>query len=475
MTAKPPIILWFRRDLRLADNPALIAALQSGQPVIPVFIRDSLVDAMGACPRWRLGLSLEALMRDLERLGAQLVLRSGPAESVLRDLIRETGANGIVYCRDYTPDAIARDTAIKAGLRAEGVSVESYNSLLLFEPWTVQTLSGGPYRVYSPFWRSVRDRPVPEPLPAPSNLLSPESYIESETLANWQFGKDMQRGAEIVGAYVRVGEAAALDQVSAFLAESVDSYKTDRDRMDLDATSGLSENLAYGEISPRTIWHAGQGALQQGAPGAEHFLKELVWREFAYHLVYHTPEILTRNWRPTWDAFPWRGDCEDAERWRRGMTGEPIIDAAMRELYVTGRMHNRARMIVASYLTKHLMIDWRIGLEWFADCLTDWDPASNALGWQWVAGCGPDAAPYFRVFNPATQAEKFDPEARYRNRFLPEPGGAVSAEAASYFDAVPRAWRLSPNQFMPEPIISLPDGRARALAAYSAFKTTAAA
>ena len=474
MTSTPPVILWFRRDLRLGDNPALQAALATKRAIIPVFIRDPIVDAMGACPRWRLGLSVEALARDIEALGSKLILRSGKAEDVLRDLIKETGATDLFYCRDYTPETIARDTAVKAGLKAENVTVESYNGLLLFEPWTVETLAGGPYRVYSPFWRAVRDRPVPELIAAPSQLSAVDPDISSDGLADWKLGADMQRGASVVGRFVSVGEASANLRLSTFVAEKAGPYKADRDRMDLDATSGLSENLAYGEISPRTIWHAGQQALQTGAPGAEHFLKELVWREFAYHLLFHTPEILERNWRPAWDAFPWRGESEDAERWRRGLTGEPIVDAAMRELYVTGRMHNRARMIVASYLTKHLMTDWRIGRDWFADCLTDWDPASNALGWQWVAGCGPDAAPYFRIFNPATQAEKFDALGAYRERFLPS-SGSLSDGAAAFYDAVPQSWRMSPSDPAPSPLISLPDGRARALAAYSAFNADPAA
>ena len=209
------------------------------------------------------------------------------------------------------------------------------------------------------------------------------------------------------------------------------------------------------------VWHAGWRALQEGAAGAEAFLKELAWREFAHHLVFHSPRIVERNWREEWDGFAWRGDNDDAERWRRGMTGEPVVDAAMRQLYVTGVMHNRARMIVASYLTKHLLTDWRVGQAWFAECLTDWDAASNAMGWQWVAGSGPDAAPYFRIFNPATQASKFDAEGVYRRRWL----GDASPEARRYFDAVPLAWRLDPDAPAPAPIISLEAGRARALAA----------
>jgi deoxyribodipyrimidine photo-lyase len=251
------------------------------------------------------------------------------------------------------------------------------------------------------------------------------------------------------------------------------NYRTARDFPGRAATSRLSENLTLGEIGPRRVWWRVQRLLEQerGHRGAEHFLKELAWRDFAHHLIFHTPEIATGNWRAEWDAFPWRDDNEDAERWRRGLTGEPLVDAGMREMYVTGTMHNRARMIVASYLTKHLMTHWRVGLAWFEACLIDWDPASNALGWQWVAGSGPDAAPYFRVFNPATQAEKFDPDESYRRRFVAELTDAPGEDARAWFDAVPRSWKLDPEAAYPEPMIDLKAGRQRALDAYERHRS----
>jgi len=236
-------------------------------------------------------------------------------------------------------------------------------------------------------------------------------------------------------------------------------------------TSGLSPHLALGEIGPRRLWHGAVRAEGEGRKGAFTFRKELVWRDFAHHLLYHTPQLGTANWKPEWDAFPWQGDNDHAEAWRRGMTGQPFVDAAMREMYVTGTMHNRSRMVVASYLTKHLMTDWRVGAAWFDDCLTDWDPASNAMGWQWVAGSGPDAAPYFRVFNPATQAETYDPAATYRKRWIAEMSGNPGTDALSYFDAVPRSWRLEAGQPYPRPIVDLAAGRSRALAAYAARNT----
>ncbi|MFN5828415.1 MAG: cryptochrome/photolyase family protein, partial [Rhodobacterales bacterium] len=309
------------------------------------------------------------------------------------------------------------------------------------------------------------------PAEAPPHLAAPAAWPGSDRLEDWRLDAAMNRGAAVVAPHQAVGEAAARARLDRFLAGPIDLYRTARDFPGGENTSRLSENLTCGEIGPRRIWHAGWHAIEQGRAGAEHFLKELVWREFAWHLIHHTPHITHANWRDDWDSFPWRGDNPDAERWRRGMTGEPFVDAAMREMYVTGTMHNRARMITASYLTKHLMTHWKVGLDWFAECLTDWDPASNAMGWQWVAGSGPDAAPYFRIFNPATQAEKFDPEQVYIHRFVAELCRQPGPEALAYFDAVPRSWGLKASGQYLEPVVALAAGRDRALAAYSARKT----
>ncbi|MBY8977549.1 deoxyribodipyrimidine photo-lyase [Rhodobacteraceae bacterium NNCM2] len=465
-----PTLLWLRRDLRLADHPGWHEALAHGGPVIPVFIRDPLFDEMtGAAASWRMGRALDALGQALEKRGSRLILRHGEALEVLEDLARQTGAQRIVWSRAYDGRQIDRDTKIKAALAEAGLDPVSVNASLLFEPWTVETKSGGPYRVYSPFWRAVRDRDVGACLAEPGDLSPPAEWPRSDSLDDWSLGADMRRGAAVVADFAVVGEGAARDRLDDFVDNAIGRYKRDRDVPALPATSGLSENLAYGEISPRQIWHAGQDALAEAGQGdgAEHFLKELVWREFAYHLLYHYPEIETRNWRPEWENFPWRGDNDDAERWRRGMTGVEMVDAAMREMYVTGTMHNRARMLTASFLTKHLMTDWRVGEAWFRDCLIDWDVASNAMGWQWVAGSGPDAAPYFRVFNPDTQAEKFDKDGRYRDRWLAEGRSEPHPDALRYFDAVPRSWDLSPDADYPAPVISLAAGRERALDAYS--------
>jgi deoxyribodipyrimidine photo-lyase len=463
-----PLILWFRRDLRLGDHPMLSAASASGRPLVPVFILDPETEALGAAARWRLGLSIASFAGQLAACGSRLILRRGPALSVLRALIAETGAAGVHWSRLYDAAAKARDSDVKSALKADGIAAVSHPGHLLHEPWDVQTGQGGFYRVYTPFWRAVQGRCVPGPFAAPKQMRAVPAWPASDQLADWRLGAAMRRGADVVAPYQRVGEDAATARLRAFLDDAIDGYAAARNMVDVAGTSGLSQNLSLGEIGPRTVWHGAMRAYHEGRAGAETFLKELVWREFSYHLLHHTPHITTSNWRTEWDGFPWRGDNPDAERWRRGMTGEPFVDAAMREMYVTGTMHNRARMIAASYLTKHLMTHWRVGLDWFAECLTDWDPAANAMGWQWAAGSGPDAAPYFRVFNPETQAEKFDPDERYRRRFVAELSSDPCPEAMAYFSAVPKAWALDPRAPYPTRIIGLAEGRTRALEAYGA-------
>lgn len=471
MKMNSPAILWFRRDLRLTDHPMLTAALRSGRQVVPVFILDPETEAIGAAAKWRLGLSIAAFARSLEALGARLILRRGPALPVLQDLIAQTGAQAVHWTRAYDPAPKARDTEIKAALRAQGLAVTSHPGFLLHEPWEFQTGTGGFYRVYTPFWKAVAQREVAPGLPAPRSLPGPLTWPASDSLDDWHLGAAMRRGAAVALPHQGVGEVAALARLDRFLDGPVHGYRVERDFPDRPATSGLSENLTYGEIGPRQIWHAGHRAMLEGAAGAEHFLKELVWREFAWALMHHTPHIATQSWRPEWGTFAWGGDSAQVDRWRQGMTGEPFVDAAMREMYVTGKMHNRARMIVASYLTKHLLTHWKLGADWFADCLTDWDPAANAMGWQWVAGSGPDAAPYFRVFNPSGQAEKFDGAGAYRKRWIAEMSRHPGPEALSYFDAVPRAWALDPTRPYPLPMIDLAAGRDRALAAYQQRNT----
>lgn len=463
-----PIIWWVRRDFRLSDNPGLFEAAVSGRPVIPVFILDEVVETHGACPRWRLGLGAEAFGAALESIGSRLVFRRGAALAVLRALVAETGAKSVWWARLYDPDSVVRDTGVKSGLKADGIDAQSFSGHVMHEPWSVETKTGDFYKVYTPFWKQVKDRDVPAPSAAVSALKAPEVWPASDDPKDWQLDRAMRRGADIVARYLNVGEGAALDRLGSFIADRVAYYAEARDLPSVHGTSRLSENLTYGEISPRTCWHAGMRALQEGKAGAEVFLKELVWREFAYHLVYHTPRLTSGNWRQEWDAFPWNTDATTPEvtAWLQGRTGIRFVDAAMRELYVTGHMHNRARMIVASYLTKHLMTDWKIGMDWFGECLADWDPASNAMGWQWSAGSGPDATPYFRVFNPVTQLDKFDKTRAYVDTWIAEGKSNPAPQALSYFDAVPASWGLSAKAPYPQPVVTAEDGRKRALEAY---------
>ena len=463
-----PTILWFRRDLRLQDHTALTAAIARGGPVIAVFICDAQVESLGAAPKWRLGLGIEALQSALEAKGNRLILRRGSAFEELKALVAETGAQTVYWQRAYDPTSQERDAAVKAALLELGVEAQSFKGHLLFEPWTVQTKVGGFFKVYTPMWNSVRGRDVPAPLPEPAIVTAPEAFPASDNLADWRLGRQMQRGGAIVAGYARVGAAKAMARLEEFTNGGLRDYRANRDIPGEDGTSKLAENLALGEITPAQCWHVGQAELERGNPGAETFLKELVWREFAYHLLHHTPQILNQNWKPAWDAFPWSEDSNTRNftAWKMGQTGLEFIDAAMRELYVTGTMHNRGRMIVASYLTKHLMTHWRLGQAWFEDCLIDWDPASNAMGWQWAAGSGPDAAPYFRVFNPESQIEKFDADCRYRHRWIAEGQQAPPDTALQFYAASPVSWNLSPKTPYPQPIVTAKEGREIALSYY---------
>ena len=466
-----PILLWFRRDLRLRDNQMLNEAASSGRPVVPVFVRDGVVEAAPIAPRWRWGLGVDMFMEALDGIGSRLVLRSGAAGDALLALARDVGAKDVWWARHYDPAFVSRDEAAEDTLKAAGFGTRTFGGWVLREPWEVRTGAGGHYKVFTPYWRAVAGIEVGAALDAPRSLRPPEVWPDSEDLASWRMGAAMDRGAEVVSRHVHVGEVAARDRLDRFVDERLTSYDTTRDRPGTLGTSGLSENLTYGEISPRTVWHAAlEGRSLTGLDaGRATFLKELVWRDYSHHLLYHTPHLAQRNWKAEWDAFPWRDDNADAEAWRRGRTGIPFVDAAMREMWVTGTMHNRGRLIAASYLTKHLLTHWRVGCDFFADHLIDWDVANNAVNWQWVAGSGPDASPFFRVFNPESQEGRFDPKGAYARRWIAE-RGKTDERAASFFDAVPRSWGLSPAQPYPDPIVPPSAGRERALDALRVFK-----
>ncbi|EYD75832.1 Deoxyribodipyrimidine photolyase [Rubellimicrobium mesophilum DSM 19309] len=465
---RSPILLWFRRDLRLSDHPALHAAAASGRPVIPVFLCDEGVEALGAAPRMRIGLGVEQLARDLKDKGSRLILRRGATHGVLRAMLAETGAGAVWWTRLHDPLSRRQDECL--GPQLESVETRAFPGHLLHEPETLRTGAGGSFRSYAAFFRALRTRDMGEPLPPPSRLTAPASWPATERLEDWRLDAAMNRGGSIVASWQQPGETQARARLDRFVAERIGAYAGARDYPGRDGSSRLSENLAYGEISARTCWLAALAALHRGEAGAEQFLKELAWRDFSHHLLFHSPELATDAWRPEWRSFPWTRDTESplVSAWRRGRTGIRLVDAAMREMYVTGRMHNRSRMIVASLLTKHMLTDWRIGLKWFEDCLTDWDPASNAVNWQWVAGSGPDASPFFRIFSPKAQAKAYDPDGDYARAWIAEWQAAPPSTALSYFEAIPRSWHMSQKDTYPAPVLDLAVARRAALAAFRA-------
>ncbi|UYV35800.1 DNA photolyase family protein [Rhodobacteraceae bacterium D3-12] len=472
MTDQTPQIWWVRRDLRLSDNRALVAAAEAG-PVLPLVIWDEAVEALGAAAQWRFVEGVAALARDLEARGSRLILRKGGALEVLQAVIAEAGAGAVHWQRLYDPQSIARDKKIKSTLKDAEIIAESHAGHLLNEPWHVSTGTGGYYKVYTPFWKSIRGNDPGAALGVPKGLKAPEAWPEGERVEAWQARASFPRGPEILARHTAPGEAAAQERLAAFIGEGLADYGEGRNDLEGDGTSRLSDYLSLGEISPRQVWQAVARHREEGVAGAEAFLRQIAWRDFAQHLMYHTPGLLSENWRDGWGRFAWITDADHPHllAWQQGRTGIALVDAAMREMYVTGRMHNRARMVAASYLTKHLMIHWKLGMKWFDDCLCDWDPACNAMGWQWVAGTGPDASPFFRVFNPDGQAEKFDSKGRYRARWLAEGQQNPDARAMAFYDAIPRRWGLSPKDARPEPIVGLREGRERALEAYSALKS----
>ncbi|MDH6532180.1 deoxyribodipyrimidine photo-lyase [Aurantimicrobium minutum] len=422
-------LVWLRDDLRVADNPALLAAVDRGEPVVVVFILDEVSEGirpLGGATKWWLHHSLAAMQDKLHRLGGELILRQGKAPDVLRALIRETDAGALYWNRRYGKPERDMDAAVKEYAKASGLDAQSFQANLLFEPWTVRTGNNTPYTVFTPFWKSCINRPTPPrlPLPAPTKLRAPTAQPESDNLEYWNLLPTHPDWALAFPHRWTVGENGAHAALELFLTTRLTRYAKGRDFPAEYSTSELSPHLRWGEISPFQVWHA-TDHYRREHPSAEintnaaKFIAELGWREFSYHLLYHWPDLATVNFDGRFNHFPWgEADPEILDAWQQGRTGIPMVDAGMRELWQTGYMHNRVRMIAASFLIKNLLVDWRIGEAWFWDTLVDADPASNAASWQWVAGSGADAAPYFRVFNPLLQAEKFDPKHDYLQRYL---------------------------------------------------------
>jgi len=421
-------LVWFRHDLRLDDNPALREAVHHGGPVIPAYIWAPSEEGawpLGAASRWWLHQSLRRLDGELRAAGARLIVREGASLDQLNRLAIETGADAVFWNRRYEPAAIARDTTIKHSLQARGLVAESFNGNLLFEPWDVATREGKPFQVFTAFWRAALLLPHRvAPLAAPKRLAAPEHWPESVSLEKLGLEPRIDWAAGLRQNW-QPGTKGAEQRLQAFLDRALSGYKVARDHPAEPGTSRLSPHLHFGEISPRRIWHDVQDWLPIARrPGvAEHgetFLKELGWREFAHHLLYHFPDTAEQPLRNRFAQFPTQHDPQVLAAWQKGRTGYPIVDAGMRELWHTGWMHNRVRMIAASFLVKDLLAPWASGAKWFWDTLVDADLANNTLGWQWTAGCGADAAPFFRIVNPVTQSSKFDARGEYLRRWIPE-------------------------------------------------------
>jgi deoxyribodipyrimidine photo-lyase len=427
-------LVWFRHDLRVDDNPALLAAARRDGPVVPVFIWSPDEEgrhAPGAASRWWLHQSLVYQQIALGELGSQLVIRRGPALAALRDLLEETGAKAVFWNLRFEPAVVKRDTRIKAELVKAGVLVESHNGSLLLEPWSVQTRQGGPYRVFTPFWKACQTlAPPPQPEPSPARLKRPSQWPDSLPVSDLGLEPRIDWAAGFREVW-HPGEAGARDRLERFCKEGLTDYATARDRPDEPGTSGLSPHLHFGEISVRRVWHtigkrASFASRGKQGEGADAFTRELGWREFAHHILFHFPETPEEPLQKSFTDFPWNRNSKLLKVWQNGRTGYPIVDAGMRELWHTGWMHNRVRMIAASFLVKDLLIPWQDGARWFWDTLVDADLANNTLGWQWTAGCGADAAPFFRIFNPTSQGEKFDPNGDYVRRWVPELAGLTT-------------------------------------------------
>jgi len=472
MAENRPVIVWFRKDLRLSDNPALSAAVKAAGEVIPVFIWAPEEEGdwpPGGASKWWLHKSLESLSADLEAHGASLTLRRGSSLEVLQDLIRQTGAGAVYWNRRYEPAAIECDSKIKKALRDGGVAVESFNSALLFEPWEIQTASKTPFKVYTAFWRACMKKDgIEDPIPAPKKITAPPAKVDSDSLERLELLPKINWYAGIAEQWTP-GENGAKEQLRKFVSGRAEAYDEGRNLPAEAGTSRLSAHLHFGELSPREIWFA-LGPKQKAVPqGVETYRKEIIWREFAYHLLFHFPKTPTEPLRPQFAKFPWKKNKQYFSAWTHGKTGYPIVDAGMRELWHTGWMHNRVRMIVASFLVKHLLIRWQEGAEWFWDTLVDADLANNTLGWQWTAGCGADAAPFFRIFNPTAQGERFDAEGLYVKKWCPELKGLPKKWIHRPWEAPEETLKeagVELGKSYPEPIVDHAEAREEALEAF---------
>lgn len=418
----PPAIVWLRRDLRLTDNPALSAACEAAGRILPVYIwapEEEGEGAPGAAQRWWLHNSLTALDDGLRRAGSRLVIRAGDSLSAIRSLVRETGAGSVYWNRVYEPSMAERDSRLEQALASDGLRVETFGSQLLHEPGRILTAGGKAFRVFTPFWKAcLAAPPPPAPIAPPSTLGDPADVADPGSVASLGLLPGIAWYDGMEAAWIP-GEQGAWDRLETFVDGPVADYGRKRDYPAIDGVSRLSPYLHFGELSVRSVWQVVSSRAASGG-GSDAFLRELGWREFAHHVLWHFPETVREPMNPRFTDYPWRDDGPELSAWQEGRTGIPVVDAAMRQLWRTGWMHNRLRMVVASLLVKNLGYSWRAGATWFRDTLVDADLANNTMGWQWSAGCGADAAPFFRIFNPVLQGEKFDPDGSFVRRYVPE-------------------------------------------------------
>lgn len=480
-----PIVVWFERALRLADHPALHAAAAQGRPVVPVYVwRDSEGEfAPGAATQWWLHHSLQALGEQLTEQGSRLIIRRGSVVEALLAVAAAVDAEAVYWTRGYEPDVRREEAALRQALSQAGRTARRFAGSLLHEPDEVSNQQGGPFKVFTPFWRSCLNREVAAPKPPPHGKLNgPAEWPATVPLEELKLLPTLP-WADAFPEHWTPGEAGAQRALHRFVAAAMQAYGDERDLPDRVGTSRLSPHLHFGEISPRQIWAAvADSGRERGVfppnRGAQIFLSEVGWREFAHHLLYHFPSTTTAPLRAEFARFPWREDPDDRllKAWQRGHTGYPIVDAGMRELWTTGWMHNRVRMVVASFLVKHLRLPWQRGAAWFWDTLVDADLANNTLGWQWTAGCGADAAPYFRVFNPMLQGAKFDREGEYVRRWVPElaklPNQHLHCPWEAPMDILAEA-EVTLGKTYPHPLVDHGTSRAEALAAYQELKREA--
>ena len=482
-----PVIVWFRQDLRLADNPALIAAIATSQPVVAVYVLDEVTPgkwAPGGASRWWLDKSLSALSQSLKNKGSRLILRRGPTLEVMAELVTETQATS-VYCQAaYEPWATSLEGELHSQLAKRGIDMKRMRGSLLKRPDEVRTQSGQAFKVYTPFWRALRAATPPShPLPSPDEIPAPSKWPRSDILGDWMLHPTKPDWSEGFTGW-EPGEAGAQKRLATFLASALGDYSIGRNRPDRDGTSMLSPHLHFGEISPATCWYAAHDAVErQEASGTtitaslETFQKEIAWREFSAHLLINFPHLPQEAFKADYAAFPFLQDPQGLRAWQHGRTGFPIVDAGMRQLWQTGWMHNRVRMITASFLVKDLLLPWQAGAAWFWDTLVDADLASNSASWQWVAGSGADAAPFFRIFNPARQGIAHDPDGTYVRRWVPEladlPNEHIHEPSAAP-SAILKMAGVELGRSYPNPIVDHSFARTRALAALKSVQKASA-